>query len=419
MWAASVGLSLPLYWWDKGSRAVAEAEQVRTTEQQAAESVRQLLALRTRERHTALAAVLEALEVYRHGLLVQSDATVRSTLFQYRVGKVPFASVLEVMRGLVADEGGYLSTLADAERLLIALREVSLQPPSAAGVASSGAAHRARRLGTERGANLFRSGRGRRPRLRTGNVKESSMSTRRFGPLVLAIAMVLGLAAGVAARRSSSAGRPPRDRLGGAAARPHHLRLPDAPEHHLGQAGRVPHLWHAAGRGGRTHRHAEQKLLFYRSPMDPKVTSPSAAQGRDGDGLRAGLLRTSWAAAQAIGGRPGHGGHRPAAPAAHRVAHRPGDRGPGGGSWRTVGRVAVDETRVAHVSLKFSGFIEHVFVDYIGKQVRAGEPLFSIYSPDVVSAEEEYLLALRTAGLARDWRGPGRRGPRRPRPASG
>ncbi|HZX40920.1 MAG TPA: TolC family protein, partial [Myxococcaceae bacterium] len=136
MWAASVGISLPIYWWDKGSRAVDEAEQARNAELHGAESVRQLLALRTRERHTALTAVLEALEVYRHGLLVQSDATVRSTLFQYRVGKVPFASVLEVMRGLVADEGGYLSSLADAERLLIALREVSLQPPSG-GVASS------------------------------------------------------------------------------------------------------------------------------------------------------------------------------------------------------------------------------------------------------------------------------------------
>jgi outer membrane protein TolC len=129
MWAASVGLTLPIYWWDKGSRAVDEAEAVRTSEQQGAESVRQLLALRTRERHTALAALLESLEVYRHGLLVQSDATVRSTLFQYRVGKVPFAGVLEVMRGLVTDEGGYLETLAEAERLLIALREVSLRPP--------------------------------------------------------------------------------------------------------------------------------------------------------------------------------------------------------------------------------------------------------------------------------------------------
>ena len=137
MWAASVGLSLPIYWWDKGSRAVAEAEQVRTSEQQGAESVRQLLALRTRERHTALSAVLEALEVYRHGLLVQSDATVRSTLFQYRVGKVPFASVLEVMRGLVTDEAGYLGALAEAERLLIGLREVSLEPPSGPGGVSS------------------------------------------------------------------------------------------------------------------------------------------------------------------------------------------------------------------------------------------------------------------------------------------
>jgi outer membrane protein TolC len=137
MWAASVGLSLPIYWWDKGSRAVGEAEQVRTAEQQGLESVRQRLALRTRERHTLLAAVLEAVEVYRHGLLVQSDATVRSTLFQYRVGKVPFASVLEVMRGLVGDEGDYLSALAEAERLLIGLREVSLQAPAMGGTASS------------------------------------------------------------------------------------------------------------------------------------------------------------------------------------------------------------------------------------------------------------------------------------------
>jgi hypothetical protein len=117
---------------------VAEAEQVRSSEHLGADSVRQLLSLRTRERHTALSAVLEALEVYRHGLLVQSDATVRSTLAQYRVGKVPFASVLEVMRGLVTDEGGYLAALADAQRVLIALREVSLQPPATA-QASAGA----------------------------------------------------------------------------------------------------------------------------------------------------------------------------------------------------------------------------------------------------------------------------------------
>jgi membrane fusion protein, copper/silver efflux system len=71
-------------------------------------------------------------------------------------------------------------------------------------------------------------------------------------------------------------------------------------------------------------------------------------------------------------------------------------RGQVGGSWRTVGRVAVDETRIAHVNVKVSGFMEHVHADFIGKTVKKGDPLFSIYSPELLSAQEEYLLALRT-----------------------
>lgn len=73
-------------------------------------------------------------------------------------------------------------------------------------------------------------------------------------------------------------------------------------------------------------------------------------------------------------------------------------RGPVGGAWRTVGRVAIDETRVRHVNLKITGFVERIFVDFIGKKVRRGDPLFSIYSPELLSAQEEYLLALRTRG---------------------
>ena len=76
------------------------------------------------------------MKLYRETLLVQSDAAMRSTLTQYKVGKVPFASVLEVMRGVVADEGGFLDTLAQAQRVAIAQREVSLDPPAALGVAS-------------------------------------------------------------------------------------------------------------------------------------------------------------------------------------------------------------------------------------------------------------------------------------------
>lgn len=70
-----------------------------------------------------------------------------------------------------------------------------------------------------------------------------------------------------------------------------------------------------------------------------------------------------------------------------------------GGAWRTVGRVVVDETRVHHVNLKVSGFVERIYVDFIGKQIQKGQPLFSLYSPDLLAAEDEYLLALKTRGI--------------------
>jgi Cu(I)/Ag(I) efflux system membrane fusion protein len=76
------------------------------------------------------------------------------------------------------------------------------------------------------------------------------------------------------------------------------------------------------------------------------------------------------------------------------VAHV--ERAPVGGSWRTSGRVAVDETRVHHVNVKFSGFMEHVHGDFVGRAMRKGEPLFSIYSPELLAAQQEYLLALDT-----------------------
>jgi Cu(I)/Ag(I) efflux system membrane fusion protein len=72
--------------------------------------------------------------------------------------------------------------------------------------------------------------------------------------------------------------------------------------------------------------------------------------------------------------------------------------GPVGAAWRTVGRVAVDETRVRHINVKFSGFVERIHVDFIGKPVARGQTLFTIYSPDVVAAQEEYLLAVKTRG---------------------
>ncbi len=62
---------------------------------------------------------------------------------------------------------------------------------------------------------------------------------------------------------------------------------------------------------------------------------------------------------------------------------------------RIVGQVAADETRVTAVSLKVDGWVERLYVDFIGREVRAGEPLLELYSPMVASAAEELLLARR------------------------
>ncbi len=69
---------------------------------------------------------------------------------------------------------------------------------------------------------------------------------------------------------------------------------------------------------------------------------------------------------------------------------------------RTVGMVVLDETRIEQIHTKISGWIEKVFIDYTWQHVSKGDPLFSIYSPELVSTEEEYLLALKSKRILGD-----------------
>jgi Cu(I)/Ag(I) efflux system membrane fusion protein len=62
---------------------------------------------------------------------------------------------------------------------------------------------------------------------------------------------------------------------------------------------------------------------------------------------------------------------------------------------RTVGRIAADERRLHHVHTKFEGYVERLFVDFTGAFVRRGDRLLSIYAPDLVATQQEYLLAFR------------------------
>jgi Cu(I)/Ag(I) efflux system membrane fusion protein len=62
---------------------------------------------------------------------------------------------------------------------------------------------------------------------------------------------------------------------------------------------------------------------------------------------------------------------------------------------RTVGTVTYDETRIADVSPKIEGWIERLYIDFTGAPVRLGQPLLTLYSPMLVSAQEELILARR------------------------
>jgi len=139
MWQAGVSVPLPLWAGSKQSRAVRESRLRGDAARSAAEAVRHAVYERLAERRAMLQALLATNRLYRAGLLVQSQATVSSTLAQYEVGRVPFASVLETLRGYLADLDGYYESVAAIQRIDIAQRELSLDPVAGAAGALGGA----------------------------------------------------------------------------------------------------------------------------------------------------------------------------------------------------------------------------------------------------------------------------------------
>src|SRR5512133_3989795 len=220
-------------------------------------------------------------------------------------------------------------------------------------------------------------------------------SSRRFGTPALVLAIVASAVAAsggtwLLARRGSAhddhghAGEP-----GATAAAKEQWQCPMHPSIVQDHPGDCPicgmKLVKVTGGGGGGPR----RILFYRSPMDPRQTSPTPRKDEMGmDYLPVYSDETSG------GGAPAPEGLAVVTidPARQqligmKIVHA--ERGPVGGAWRTNGRLAVDETRVHHVNVKFNGFMERVYADFIGKPVRRGEALYSIYSPELLSAQEE------------------------------
>jgi len=64
--------------------------------------------------------------------------------------------------------------------------------------------------------------------------------------------------------------------------------------------------------------------------------------------------------------------------------------------------VALDETKIAKVQTKLEGWIDQVSVDFTGKLVKKGDPLLTIYSPEALATQQEYLLAAKAQHAMQD-----------------
>jgi RND family efflux transporter MFP subunit len=152
-------------------------------------------------------------------------------------------------------------------------------------------------------------------------------------------------------------------------------------------------------------KQAPRRILYYVDPMHPSYTADKpgiapdcgmplepvyaeepASQASDAvrTGLPEGAFRISPERQQLIG-----------------VTFATVDWGAETQSIRAVGKVAFDETRVSHVHTRVDGWIEKVFVDFTGDVVKQGDPMLTIYSPEMLASEQELLLAGRARDLMR------------------
>jgi len=151
---------------------------------------------------------------------------------------------------------------------------------------------------------------------------------------------------------------------------------PSAPPAPAGQAG-----------GGR-------RIAFYRSPMDPSVRSDKPARDSMGMDFIPVYEDEVAGAGGSVAGRatvtltPERRSLLGVRSEEVRVA-------PIEKTVRAVGRVAADERRTAHIHAKFEGYVERLYVDFTGMSVKQGDPLLSIYSPELIATQQEYLLALK------------------------
>ncbi len=137
----------------------------------------------------------------------------------------------------------------------------------------------------------------------------------------------------------------------------------------------------------------ERQVLYWQAPMDPSEIYDQPGKSKMGMDLipvyededqmeSSGTVSIDPATVQNMGIRTGH---------AQRLDFTR--------TIRTVGEVQYDEEQLYQVNTKISGWIENLHVHFVGDEVLAGDPLLEIYSPELVTTQQEYVLALKNLQL--------------------
>jgi Cu(I)/Ag(I) efflux system membrane fusion protein len=163
----------------------------------------------------------------------------------------------------------------------------------------------------------------------------------------------------------------------------------------LGQAGKTSPVQSAVSPTAAAAESAKKqpKLLYYRNPMGLPDTSPVPKKdpmgmdyiavyegGADEEPTAPGQVVISTQKVQKLGVRTEAAQSR----SLDRVV-------------RASGRIEPDERRIAMISPKFEGYVERLFVNVTGQAVAKGQPLFEVYSPELVSVQREYAIAVQGA----------------------
>lgn len=143
-----------------------------------------------------------------------------------------------------------------------------------------------------------------------------------------------------------------------------------------------------------TPAQAERRVAYYRNPMGLPDTSSVPKKDPMGmdyvpvyedDDVATGQLSISADKVQKLGVK--------SEPATLRELSR---------SLRVTGRIEVNERRIYAISPKFEGWVERLYVNTTGQAVAKGQSLFEVYSPELVSAQGEYALALQGLAALKD-----------------